>query len=67
MQTYWGIKTINARPQEKDGKPGYEVQYPDGYKSWSPKDVFEEAYFTDDTREAQAIASLYRVLHKEDE
>lgn len=23
---------------------GYEVEYKDGYKSWSPKDVFEEAY-----------------------
>lgn len=23
---------------------GYRVTYPDGYVSWSPKDVFEEAY-----------------------
>lgn len=23
---------------------GYKVVYPDGYESWSPKDVFEEAY-----------------------
>ena len=23
---------------------GYKVRYPDGYESWSPKDVFEEAY-----------------------
>ena len=23
---------------------GYRVRYPDGYESWSPKDVFEEAY-----------------------
>lgn len=23
---------------------GYKVIYPDGYESWSPKDVFEEAY-----------------------
>lgn len=23
---------------------GYRVVYPDGYKSWSPKEVFEEAY-----------------------
>ena len=22
---------------------GYEITYPDGYKSWCPKDVFEEA------------------------
>ena len=26
-------------------KDGYLVVYPDGYKSWSPKDVFEAAYF----------------------
>lgn len=23
---------------------GYKVRYPDGYESWSPKNVFEEAY-----------------------
>lgn len=27
-------------PEEK----GYKVRYSDGYESWSPKDVFEEAY-----------------------
>lgn len=25
-------------------EPGYRIRYPDGYESWSPKDVFEEAY-----------------------
>ena len=25
-------------------KDGYRVKYPDGYESWSPKTVFEEAY-----------------------
>ena len=25
-------------------EPGYRVRYPDGYESWSPKDVFEETY-----------------------
>ena len=24
---------------------GYEVEYPDGYKSFSPKDAFEKAYY----------------------
>lgn len=24
---------------------GYEVEYPDGYKSFSPKDIFEKAYY----------------------
>lgn len=43
-QHYVGTKVIQAYENEKDGKPGYAVQYPDGYTSWSPKDVFEEAY-----------------------
>ncbi|WP_407310474.1 hypothetical protein [Desulfosporosinus sp. SB140] len=29
--------------QNKDSE-GYKVVYEDGYVSWSPKDVFEEAY-----------------------
>lgn len=27
---------------------GYRVRYPDGYESWSPQDVFEEAYLPTD-------------------
>lgn len=27
-----------------DRVEGYEVRYEDGYRSWSPKDVFEKAY-----------------------
>jgi hypothetical protein len=42
---YIGVKMVEAEPQEKDGKPGYAVKYEDGYTSWSPKDVFERAYF----------------------
>jgi hypothetical protein len=41
---YYGTKRVEAWPQEKDGKPGYAVQYADGYISWSPKVVFEAAY-----------------------
>lgn len=44
MKAYIGAKIIKAEPEEKDGKPGYKVVYPDGYVSWSPKDVFEQAY-----------------------
>lgn len=44
MKTYIGTKIIQAEPATKDGKDGYKVVYPDGYESWSPKDVFEEAY-----------------------
>ncbi len=31
-------------PLTLENKSGYCVEYPDGYKSWSPKDVFEGAY-----------------------
>lgn len=41
---YIGTKVITARPEQRDGKDGYGVRYADGYTSWSPKDVFEEAY-----------------------
>jgi len=54
-----GVKMIWAQPAgrleaaEMLGKsqlayetndPGYIVTYPDGYRSWSPKDAFEKAY-----------------------
>ena len=60
MRTYIGTKIIQAEPAFRiDGKiypesgpvprslnreEGYRVRYPDGYESWSPKNVFEEAY-----------------------
>lgn len=60
MEKYIGTKMIEAEPAYRcEGKiypkngpyprslmleDGYKVRYPDGYESWSPKDVFEEAY-----------------------
>ena len=44
MQKYIGTKVIQADPAKKDGEDGYKVVYADGYESWSPKAVFEEAY-----------------------
>lgn len=41
---YAGLKTVLAWPETRDDKEGYAVQYTDGYRSWSPKDVFEDAY-----------------------
>ena len=43
-KTYIGVKKVEAYPEDRDGKPGYAVIYPYGYKSWSPKEVFEAAY-----------------------
>jgi len=45
MQQYIGTKIIQAEPAvNNENEEGYNVVYPDGYTSWSPKDVFEEAY-----------------------
>lgn len=52
MDKYIGTKMVEAEPcaawkdagGHKAGDPGYRVRYEDGYESWSPKDVFEEAY-----------------------
>ena len=44
-KNYIGVKMVTAWEEEKDGQPGYAVKYSDGYISWSPKDVFETAYF----------------------
>lgn len=44
LTSYIGTKIIEATPSLKDGNAGYAVVYEDGYRSWSPKDVFEESY-----------------------
>lgn len=45
MLPYIGCKIILAEPQMRSGvEPGYAILYPDGYRSWSPAQVFEEAY-----------------------
>jgi hypothetical protein len=48
---YIGCKQIEACERSYPGDdlsmrglPGYEIVYPDGYTSWSPKGVFEKAY-----------------------
>jgi len=37
----YGYKVGNANPNDM----GYEITYPDGYKSWCPKDVANKAYY----------------------
>jgi len=54
VKTYVGTKIIQAAPamesecnameEKQENRHGYKVVYPDGYTSWSPKDVFESAY-----------------------
>lgn len=65
MKKYTGTKTVMAEPMTRENAEkiigrkivpnaehsgeGYLVEYPDGYKSWSPKEVFEEAYSVSET------------------
>lgn len=44
-KTYIGVKRIEAYPEDYDGKPGYAVIYPDGYKGWIRKEEFEATCF----------------------
>ncbi|OQB15724.1 MAG: hypothetical protein BWY15_00437 [Firmicutes bacterium ADurb.Bin193] len=59
MKKYLGVKIVEAEPMNQRtffetvknqlydseiSALGYKVVYPDGYVSWSPKDVFENAY-----------------------
>lgn len=59
MKSYLGCKIIQAEimdecsflkeikgqnVENRETKAGYKVIYPDGYVSWSPKEVFETAY-----------------------
>jgi hypothetical protein len=60
VKNYIGTKTVKAKPMtrgeynahkgwvmpsnEVASEKGYFIEYPDGYTSWSPKKVFEEAY-----------------------
>ena len=60
MEEYIGTKIVKAEPMnlgdynnyrgwtipedEDPEREGYLVKYPDNYISWSPKEIFEEAY-----------------------
>ncbi|MBD5332214.1 MAG: hypothetical protein HDR97_00475 [Bacteroides sp.] len=43
------------------GNDGYLVEYPDGYRSWSPKKVFEEAYMISETHIDRMKIELYEL------
>lgn len=66
-QHYIGTKQILAWEADRDGQPGYSVKYPDGYVSWSPKDVFESAYLPqghDGTRINEQMVNEFIVGHE---
>lgn len=58
MKAFIGCKIILAEPAERDGEPGYTVVYADHYKSWSPKEVFEEAYRPISESEADIVKGV---------
>jgi hypothetical protein len=68
MQSFIGCKIVQAEPMSKaafatsKGRPsdlpdeeGYKIIYPDGYESWSPKAVFEQAYRLISDQEAELV------------
>lgn len=58
------------RVNNKNGEDaGYEVIYPDGYKSWCPKDVADKAYFkldeaNDGTKILEQDVNNFMASHK---
>lgn len=44
-----GLIRENAYVEEYNDNKGYHVIYPDGYESWSPAEVFEDAYKLSET------------------
>lgn len=77
-----GIKMVDLQPmtaREANDKgyrigehsfetDGYEVTYPNGYKSWSPKEVADAAYFPIDDENGQMIkpTDIERFIAAED-
>ena len=55
MPHYIGVKLVCAEPMERNGNDGYMIKYEDGYESWSPKEVFEKAYFMLDDQSGSKI------------
>lgn len=75
MKKYIGTKLVEAEPMARDAynrhrgwtlpdnerakDEGYILRYPDGYISWSPKEVFESAYLqVDDNHDLPSGVSI---------
>ncbi len=46
---HYGAQITDETIQKNIGNDGYLVEYPDGYRSWSPKKAFEDAYKISET------------------
>ena len=75
MKKYIGCKVIEAEPMtrgdynkyrgwtipanENPADEGYLLRYPNGYVSWSPKDIFDKAYLAvDDNKDLPSGVSI---------
>lgn len=56
----------NSNDVHSDAEEGYMVEYEDGYKSWSPKDVFDKAYRIADTFKDRMIIEINDLSNKID-
>jgi hypothetical protein len=84
MEKYIGFKLIDAKPMnlgeynnlrgwtipadEDPSRERYLVQYPDGYVSWSPKEIFEKAYMQvgdNNTITQDNVDSFVKEVHAE--
>lgn len=50
---------VLCEKDKEQAEIGYSIEYPDGYVSWSPKDVFEKAYMKlDNNKELPSGVSI---------
>lgn len=47
---HYGAQITDETINKNIGNDGYLVEYPDGYRSWSPKRQFDEAYRLSETK-----------------
>lgn len=55
-----GAQITDETVKKNIGNDGYLVEYPDGYRSWSPKKSFDEAY-----RLAESYLDRLRIEHED--
>ncbi len=59
-----GLIRENAYVEEYSDNKGYHVVYPDGYESWSPAKVFEDAYKVSETPLDRLNIELSELMQK---
>lgn len=79
QRTYIGVKLIKATPMTRgeynahesltnslggdSADEGYLVEYTSGYKSWSPKDVFDRAHLEIQNETTLGVGAAHAMLH----